>query len=1171
MTKISTYAIDTDVTGSDKWIGTDSQNFNLTKNFTPVKLAKYFNTSEIISTGANLRYVYDILEVGEQRKYGTITFDPQQGASVPFSTITTFILSKFTTGGKDVEQYITKLPGSQIIICNADNPNSFGVFDIVSVTQIVAEPNFYTVTLDFVDGYGNLVEDKSYAFQLIRFSQDAPDGVQSVTGNIVNNTDPENPIVTQVQSDWNASSGLGQILNKPAIPAAQVNSDWNANSGVAEILNKPTIPTKTSDLVNDGEDGISPFISQVAVQDFPDRDSFPTIGQNGVIYIAEDTDLAYTWDSNTMDYVLTTMPDTGITGIGKTNRVAKFTSPTNIIWSKISEDQFGGVKIADSNRPFLTGNSVLSIQRSQNQLDFVMGNSNINQPVEIISDNTGGGLEIKSKGILSLKAGASYLEGIKVLTDGKLQITQAPDAGATSDLVLVRDSSGNVKTISYPSLTGFVPYTGATQDVDLGEYELKAGQIEFDQSPTGTASVAVTRWNNTMGVSETTLKGGNVILKNGVDLVARVVNKVTPNTTLTKAAYQVVRISGAQGQRLAIQLAQANNDNNSADTLGVVIETIPTNQEGFIMTVGQLEDINTTGSLQGETWVDGDVLYLSPTIPGAITKVKPDGSTGHIVVIGYVEYAHANHGKIYVKVMNGWELDELHNVYINSPTNNQVLAYTSSTQLWENKTLIQDSITDGVTTIAPSQNAVFDALATKQDTLTNPITGTGASGRVAFFNGATTQAGGNGLFWDNTNKRLGIGTTSPQSSLNVFGTNELLRFGDGSSGNDAFMSFNDRGFLGFRGTGGLNFIVNTLRPIIFGIGNTFSSFTESARFSAVNGNFLINTATDSGFRLDVNGTTRLNGNTSIGGGTAGARLDVRAQGALSTDIAFRVRNSADTANLISVDGIGQTIITPSALTGSAATNALDIAQTWNTTGTPTLIRANVTDTASNANSLLMDLRVGNASRLSVTKSGAIFFGVGSNFSNIVPVGSTQTDSRLQIIAGQGGNVGSISLILLTSNNNITSTSGSPVLVGIARDFIPTSGTANYTLASITSTINQTGGANGITRGLFIQPTLTSAADWRSIEWTNNTGRGLWGSGTANNAMAGSLNVGAATNANASAILEATSTTQGFLPPRMTTTQRNAIASPATGLIVYDTTLNKLCVRTASAWETITSI
>jgi len=229
---------------------------------------------------------------------------------------------------------------------------------------------------------------------------------------------------------------------------------------------------------------------------------------------------------------------------------------------------------------------------------------------------------------------------------------------------------------------GYVPYVGATEDVDLGEWELKAGQIELDQSPTGTAGVAVTRWNNTLGSTETTLKGGSVVLKNGVDLVARVVNKVTPNATLTKAAYQAVRVSGAQGQRLAVAYAKADADANSADTIGLVIETIPTNQEGFIITVGQIEDINTTGSLQGETWADGDVLYLSPTTAGRLTNIKPTGATGHIVVMGYVEYSHAIHGKIYVKIMNGWELDELHNVYITNPTGGASLEYQSSTSLW---------------------------------------------------------------------------------------------------------------------------------------------------------------------------------------------------------------------------------------------------------------------------------------------------------------------------------------------------------------------------------------------------------------------------------------------------------------------------------------------------------
>lgn len=69
----------------------------------------------------------------------------------------------------------------------------------------------------------------------------------------------------------------------------------------------------------------------------------------------------------------------------------------------------------------------------------------------------------------------------------------------------------------------------------------------------------------------------------------------------------------------------------------------------------------------------------------------------------------------------------------------------------------------------------------------------------------------------------------------------------------------------------------------------------------------------------------------------------------------------------------------------------------------------------------------------------------------------------------------------------------------------------------------------------------------------------------------SVNIGGNTTNNASALLQTDSTTQGFLPPRMTTAEKNAIATPAAGLIVYDSTLNKLCVRTAATWETITSV
>jgi hypothetical protein len=67
------------------------------------------------------------------------------------------------------------------------------------------------------------------------------------------------------------------------------------------------------------------------------------------------------------------------------------------------------------------------------------------------------------------------------------------------------------------------------------------------------------------------------------------------------------------------------------------------------------------------------------------------------------------------------------------------------------------------------------------------------------------------------------------------------------------------------------------------------------------------------------------------------------------------------------------------------------------------------------------------------------------------------------------------------------------------------------------------------------------------------------------------NVGIGATANASALLDVQSTTKGVRMPNMTTTQKNAITSPAAGLMVFDTTLSKLCVYSGAAWQTVTSI
>lgn len=236
-----------------------------------------------------------------------------------------------------------------------------------------------------------------------------------------------------------------------------------------------------------------------------------------------------------------------------------------------------------------------------------------------------------------------------------------------------------------PSVSGYVPYTGATANVDLGTYGLLAEYLEVNTTPTTyTPAVGRLGWNNTDGTLEFKLKGGNVTLQIGQEQVIRVVNKTTPLINLLEADYQVCVVSGATGQRVSVRLAQADSDANSAGTLGMVTENINANQEGFITTSGQVREINTTGSLQGETWSDGDILYLSPTTAGAVTNIKPVAPY-HTVIVGYVEYAHAIHGKIYVKIDNGYELDELHNVKITSPQNNDVLMYNSTDAIWENK------------------------------------------------------------------------------------------------------------------------------------------------------------------------------------------------------------------------------------------------------------------------------------------------------------------------------------------------------------------------------------------------------------------------------------------------------------------------------------------------------
>ena len=131
-----------------------------------------------------------------------------------------------------------------------------------------------------------------------------------------------------------------------------------------------------------------------------------------------------------------------------------------------------------------------------------------------------------------------------------------------------------------------------------GTAQLDIASLGFNTSSALTSGVGELVWNDVDGTLDLGLKGGNVTLQIGQESVTRVVNKTGAN--LLESQYRVVRIrstaeGGSQGQRLAIVLAQANNDPNSVDTLGIVTENITVNQEGFITTSGIVRGINTTG------------------------------------------------------------------------------------------------------------------------------------------------------------------------------------------------------------------------------------------------------------------------------------------------------------------------------------------------------------------------------------------------------------------------------------------------------------------------------------------------------------------------------------------------------------------------------------------------
>ena len=132
-------------------------------------------------------------------------------------------------------------------------------------------------------------------------------------------------------------------------------------------------------------------------------------------------------------------------------------------------------------------------------------------------------------------------------------------------------------------------------------------------------------WNDQEKTLNLVTGADNVTIQLGQELTLYARNE--SGATLSDG--QVVAISGSQGNKPTIVLAQADTVANARKTIGVVTQVIPNNSNGFVTLNGKVRNL----VLDGGTFTEGEVVYLSSTVAGGITNIQPDISVelGHVL------------------------------------------------------------------------------------------------------------------------------------------------------------------------------------------------------------------------------------------------------------------------------------------------------------------------------------------------------------------------------------------------------------------------------------------------------------------------------------------------------------------------------------------------------------
>jgi hypothetical protein len=220
--------------------------------------------------------------------------------------------------------------------------------------------------------------------------------------------------------------------------------------------------------------------------------------------------------------------------------------------------------------------------------------------------------------------------------------------------------------------------TTASYALNVENFNLdNVDHITFDTTSTTPVTEGTFVWNDGDGTLDLGLKGGDVTLAVGQQQYAMVYNEETQS--LLKG--DVVYLSGAQGNRISVRKAYASTEEQSKNTIGLVAETILAGEEGLVILSGVIKQIDTTA------YSAGDTLFLSTT-PGEFTDTRPT-APNHTVIIGFVERVDDTVGSIFVKIDNGYEIDELHNVSITTVQNGDLLIRDGD--VWVNKKILSGS------------------------------------------------------------------------------------------------------------------------------------------------------------------------------------------------------------------------------------------------------------------------------------------------------------------------------------------------------------------------------------------------------------------------------------------------------------------------------------------------